>query len=212
MFQSEYVNGRLSLEQMTRILRDQGFTIIGFNHIYNDEDVFAIITELKLSNMTDKSKCFTYVDRNYRLVFLHEDLTKEEKLLVLAHEEGHIFCDHFSHSPIIGKNVAEEYEANEFAHYVLNPSILLRIASLIMGHVRITTVILIMLVLFIVGSVGITHIIKEKSYYGEYYVTISGNKYHEKDCIFIKNKNNVRRMTIDEFKSGMYEACRVCLP
>lgn len=212
MFHSEYVKGRLSLEQITRILRDQGFTIIVFNHIYNDKDVFEIITELKLSNMTDKSKCFTYVDRNHRLVFLHEDLSKEEKLLVLAHEEGHIFCEHFSHSPIIGKNVAEEYEANEFAHYVLNPSILSRTAALIMRHIRITAAILVMLALFIAGSVGITHCIKEKSYYGDYYVSISGNKYHEKDCIFIKNKNNVRRMTIDEFKSGVYEACRVCLP
>ena len=41
---------------------------------------------------------------------------------------------------------------------------------------------------------------------------MQGNKYHEKDCIFVKDKTNVHRMTEEEFESGEYEPCRICLP
>ena len=53
---------------------------------------------------------------------------------------------------------------------------------------------------------------KEKHYYGTYYITESGNKYHERNCIFVKDKTNIRRMTVEEFESGEYEPCAICLP
>lgn len=211
-FRSQYTKGQLTLDGIKEVLRDQGYTIVEFNHIFNDEDVATVIDELHLSSMTDKSKGFTYVDRNHRLVFLHEDLSKEEKLLVLAHEEGHIFCEHFHHSPIIGVDVEEEYEANEFAHYILNPPAASKAGELIKRHKRITIAVAIALVFCLIGGIGWSHVAKERTYYGEYYVTSSGNKYHEKDCIFVKNKTDVRRLTEEEFESGEYEACQVCLP
>lgn len=211
-FLLRYISERLTLERMVSILRDQGFTLVQFNNIYNDEDVSAIITELKLSDMTDKLKGFTYVDKNHRLVFLHEDLSKDEKLLVLAHEEGHIFCEHFGHSAIIGKDVAEEFEANEFAHYILNPTIPEKSVSFIKRHKIISIAVITVIALGIFGCFGISQLIKEESYYGEYYVTSTGNKYHEEDCIFVKNKTNVHRLTKEEFESGEYEPCQICLP
>ena len=53
---------------------------------------------------------------------------------------------------------------------------------------------------------------KEQSYYGEYYLTESGNKYHKEECIFIKDKTNVQRITVKEFESGEYAPCKMCLP
>lgn len=53
---------------------------------------------------------------------------------------------------------------------------------------------------------------QDKKYYGNYYITESGQKYHEAGCIFVKDKDNVHRMTIDEFESGNYEPCQICLP
>ena len=211
-FRSQYIKEQLTLDGIKEVLRNQGYTIIEFNHIFNDEDVATVIDELHLLSMIDKSKGFTYVDRNHRLVFLHEDLSNEEKLLVLAHEEGHIFCKHFHHSPIIGVDVEEEYEANEFAHYILNPSVISEVGEQIKRHKRVTIAVAIVLVFCLVGGIGWSHIAKERTYYGEYYVTSSGNKYHEKDCIFVKNKTDVRRLTEEEFESGEYEACQVCLP
>ena len=182
-FRSQYIKEQLTLDGIKEVLRNQGYTIIEFNHIFNDEDVATVIDELHLLSMIDKSKGFTYVDRNHRLVFLHEDLSNEEKLLVLAHEEGHIFCKHFHHSPIIGVDVEEEYEANEFAHYILNPSVVSEVGEQIKRHKRVTIAVAIALVFCLVGGIGRSHIVKERTYYGEYYVTSSGNKYHEKDCM-----------------------------
>ncbi len=53
---------------------------------------------------------------------------------------------------------------------------------------------------------------QQKNYYGEYYITDTGHKYHRADCIFVKNKENVRRLTEEEFFSGDYEPCEMCLP
>jgi hypothetical protein len=54
--------------------------------------------------------------------------------------------------------------------------------------------------------------IQSRSYYGEYYVSKSGTKYHEKDCMTIKGRSNVRRLTEKDYYSGDYEPCHVCLP
>lgn len=51
-----------------------------------------------------------------------------------------------------------------------------------------------------------------KHYYGELYITSTGNKYHEKDCIFVKHKDNVERLKIEQFENGEYEPCDICLP
>lgn len=59
-----YTSERLTLERIVFILRDQGFTFMEFNIIYNDKDVSATIKEMKLSDMIDKSNGFTGVDKN----------------------------------------------------------------------------------------------------------------------------------------------------
>ena len=48
---------------------------------------------------------------------MNESLTDQEKILVMAHEEGHYYCGHKSGNKAI--SAVEEYEANEFAHYLL---------------------------------------------------------------------------------------------
>ena len=46
------------------------------------------------------------------------------KLYALAHELGHIFCNHFSTNSQSVSSVKEEREANEFAHYMLHPDLI----------------------------------------------------------------------------------------
>ena len=55
------------------------------------------------------------------LVFLSENISTTEKLYVLAHEVGHIFCGHLKDGTM-RCSVEEEYEANEFAHMLCPPS------------------------------------------------------------------------------------------
>lgn len=211
-FLNEYRLNEVTLGDLRRIITSQGYTIVEFNHIFNDEYVTALIDALHLDEMVEKAKGFTYADQQRRLVFLHEDLSDNEKLLVLAHEEGHIYCDHFSSVPVIGRDVVEEHEANEFTHYILNRSIAGRIGGFIKERKKLCGTIAIVLAVCIIGLLIFNAVQKERSYYGEYYITASGNKYHEEKCIFVKDKTNIHRMTVEEYESGDYEPCGICLP
>ena len=114
----------ITYDKLRVVSENIGYTVIEFNNVFNDNNVETVIKNLKLEEVVQKSRGFTYVDKNYRLIFINEDLTKDEKIIVLSHEIGHVICKHFSSHHIIGNDVKEEYEANEFSHYLLNQNII----------------------------------------------------------------------------------------
>lgn len=211
-FIKEFDVRELSYGTLKKVVEKQGYTVVEYNHIFNDEEVSKLIEALKLSDNIIRSRGFTYADQNHRIVFVHEDLSDAEKVVVLAHEAGHIYLGHMSSTPIIGRDVQEEHEANEFSHFLLNPGKLDKASSWIHRHKTAAILTVVVLVVLITGGIVLSKIETEKSYYGEYYITESGTKYHEKDCIFVKGKANIHRMTIEEFESGEYEPCGICLP
>ncbi len=190
----------------------QGYTVVEYSHLSNDEIVSSLINALNLSENICNSKGFTYADQNQRIVFIHEDLSDAEKLVVLSHEAGHIYLGHMSSAPIIGRDVQEEYEANEFAHFLMNPGKWDKIIASVRRHKVATILIAICLVVIVVAGAIFSQIEKEKQYYGEYYITSTGNKYHDKDCGYVKGKDNIEQLTIEQYESGEYEPCGVCLP
>ena len=211
-FKKKYRLNEITEETICSTLEKQGYTTIYFNAILNDGNVEQIISNLNLEDTITRHKGFTYSNDKYRLVFINEDLSSEERLMILAHEEGHIFCEHMNCSPIIGQDVRQEHEANEFAHYLLYPDNAERIKSALRNRKK-TLISICACLLFIAIGVAIFSFVKsEPSYYGSYYVTTSGNKYHEKGCIFVKNKDNIRILTKEELESGEYEPCQICLP
>ena len=115
-FRKKYGLLNPSLDEMKNIIRSQGYSIVEFNAIFNDEDVALIIENLRLDNLISERKGFTYADSKNRLVFVHEDLSVDEKLSVLLHEEGHIFCGHIEENTYLGRDIQQEVEANEFAY------------------------------------------------------------------------------------------------
>ena len=119
-FRKEYKINKLTASALSEILTKQGYTVVNFNSLYNEPDVAELINTLNLSDFVKERKGFTYADSNHRIVFVNEDLSEQEKLLVLLHEEGHIYCGHLTEKSIIGRDVIQEYEANEFVHYMLN--------------------------------------------------------------------------------------------
>lgn len=201
-----------SYESMSNIAESLGYLIVEFNFIYNEEHVSVLIEKLKLDDAILREKGFTYVDSKHRLIFVNEDLSNDEKLMVLTHELGHIVCNHFSHINIIGLDVQEENQANEFAHYILVPEWNERIIRGIRSNRKQAIVASIAVILIIFVGILSIYSFHEKKYYGEYYITESGQKYHEKECIFVKDKDNVHRLTEDEFETGDYEPCQICLP
>lgn len=202
----------ISFISLTKVIEDLGYTIIQYNNLINSDDVAIIINNLNLQDIVSCSRGFTYVGANYRLVFIHEDLSDEEKMLVLAHELGHIVCKHLKSDSIIGNDVKEEYEANEFAHYLLHQTCFTKIKNCIIIKKKASIGILFLLIFIVVGAVlGICYR-KQQSFYREYYITISGKKYHREECIYVKDKITVERLTKEDFEAGTYQACRVCLP
>ena len=206
-FKKKYQLKAINSAVLCETLEKQGYTVVEFNAIENPTDVAALIEALNLQEQIIVSKCFTYQNDKYRIVFLHEDLNDEERTIVLAHEEGHIWNDHMSADSILGKDIIQEYGANEFAHYLLKDKT---------GKNKRTKLIAAICALVILAGAGTGIAIKQnydKAVYTEnLYRTETGGKYHVRDCMYIKDKTDVYRLTQEEFDSGEYEPCEACMP
>ena len=131
--------------------------------------------------------------------------------MVLAHEEGHIFLNHLSNNNVVGQDVKDEYNANEFAHFLLKSKHKSSIRNVIGDYRGAIITFVIILAVFVVGIL-LTAKSSSDSLPGEYYVTDTGKRYHKADCVFVKNKSNVHLMTEEEYAAGKYTPCQVCLP
>ena len=206
---NEYHISRPTLDNIIFILDSNGFEIIDYgtndNKIYSD----VIINQLALSSLKINKGAWTYINGDLKIIFVYEDLSQDEKAYVLAHELGHIVCGHFSDEN--ANSASEEKEANEFAHYFLNPHTVIRAKSTIFGHKNF--LILFLIVIVVISAVTVSGVLlsKEHKYHEHFYITDSGEKYHRKNCVAIEGKQK-HRLTEEEYDSGRYEACRLCLP
>ncbi|HBL41365.1 MAG TPA: hypothetical protein DDY98_07310 [Ruminococcaceae bacterium] len=212
IFQKKYRLNAINRDALLSVFREQGYTLIPFHAAHNQADVAQVIENLNLMELVSVSNGFTFVNERFRLVFVNEDLSDEEQLIVLAHEEGHIFLQHIQSQSILGQDVMQEHEANEFAHFLLHPSGSEKGKRWIALHKKAVCVMAACLMLVAIGTSAFVLTTKADSYYGNFYITETGKKYHKKDCIYVKNKKNIHRMTKEEFESGEYDACKVCLP
>lgn len=175
-FIKKYHIRKVSYVSLREIAEQLGYILIEFNRVYNQEDVGVLIQNLDLGNIISSSRGFTYTNQECRLIFIHEDLNENEKMLVLLHELGHIICGHLAAQSIIGQDVKEEYEANEFVHYILHPGFGQTANNILWYHKRaiIVAMLIIISVSFVIGTGAVIR--KENTYYGEYYITTTGDK------------------------------------
>ena len=87
-----------------------------------------------------------------------------------------------------------------------------RIKGFAFRHKKVVIVASFIMVTMIIGTIAVMISNKERSYYGNYYITETGSKYHIEGCSYIKDKTNIHRMTVEEYESGKYEPCDRCLP
>lgn len=211
-FLKEYKLQKLSFERMAEIIRSQGYKIIRYGKAYNEENIEVLINGLELNGYVQAYSAFTYTDDKYRLVFLEDSISDKEALILLTHEEGHIYNGHFGETVIAGKNTTDEYEANEFTHYVLNPTKISKATTFVSTHKLISIIISVFLVLIIGGSIATPLVLKQQSYYGNYYATPTGTRYHKETCFYVKDKTTKRRVTKEDMETRKLEPCKVCLP
>lgn len=203
--QGQYRLTRPKLDDIVAIITERGYEIIDFEP---ESEALTLLTgELALTPDILSQNAFVYQRGGVRLVFIKISLTSEEKLYVLAHELGHIVLGHTTNG---SSSIAEEYEANEFVHYLLNPSLMLQGRVGIRNHTRASIALLIIAVLLVVGVVVANYWIDKTKYAGEYYVTPYGTKYHRRECSVIRDRTNLKKLTVEEFDD--YDPCKLCLP
>lgn len=204
-FQRKYGIDKINSKVLQSIIEAQGYRFIEFNGISDTKEVQTLINLLGLQQRVLSSKCFAFHNEHYRLLFIHEDLNDEERTIVLAHEEGHIWNDHLDRTGSIYDDVKQEFEANEFAHYLLKDTSAEKRKRWFIACMA-----------FIVIGVMLGIFLKEKhdlvTYTENLYITEAGTKYHRKDCVYTRDRKDVHRMTLAEFNTGEYEACEVCFP
>ena len=204
--------GCTSAQAVKDALARQGYTVVPFNGVCDEAPTATILRSLRLQEYARTGKGFTYADGSYRLVFVHEDLSDREQLLVLLHEQGHILCGHMGATAIMGQDVLQEHEANEFAHHVLHPGPLFRFSQWSRRHKKalIAAVVSILVLCIAVGTCVGLHVHKRNA--ETFYITNTGSKYHERDCIYVKNKSDVTAMSRQELEEQGYTPCDVCHP
>ena len=208
----QYRAGAVTEGGLRRAIRDRGFTVVEFLPDGNPDDVDQIISSLDLLEYVDRCLGFTYSDAAVRLVFVRADLSPRDKTIVLAHEAGHIVCGHITAHPVCGSSAAEELEASEFAGLVLRESRLEKIRYALSAH-RTAVLSAVAAAALLAGLLcWVLHERNERLYYGEYYITEHGGRYHNLDCRIVRDRKNIRRMTVEEYQSGEYTPCHVCLP
>ena len=208
----EYGISKVTLENLIYIIEDQGFEIIEYSQRDRSDSVWTVLNTLNLTAYAESGKAFAYKCGKSKLLFVCEEMTSDEKLYALAHEEGHIIFGHLCNGACGGNAVEEEYVANEFAHYLLHPPLFLKFVTTVKSNKKkVLWIAIIALALAVIIPLTV-NVIQSRSYYGEYYVSESGTKYHEKECMTIKDRSNIRRLTEKDYYSGDYEPCHVCLP
>ena len=211
-FRKEYKIKRLSYARLAEIIRSQGFKIIRYGRAYNDESVEVLINALELGGYIRAYSAFTYADSRYRLVFLADNISEEEALFLLAHEEGHIYNGHLGKAVITGKSITDEYEANEFAHYILGPTAGEFISGFFTQHKVLLIVAGIIAVLAVCSAVISPNVLRRQAAAGSYYATPSGEKYHRAECIMIRDKSTKKQVSGEEIQKRKLEPCKICLP
>ena len=165
-----------------------------------------LFQELSLGDAVCTQDAFLYMNRNVKLLFLKDSLDAEEKKFAAAHEPGHIVCGHRQTQP----SVKEEYEANEFVYYFLNPSPEIRLRNMLTRHKWRTVAVFLATAIMIAGGIiAYNAVLNEK--YSQYYATTLEKKYHLRNCTQINGKTNLRRLIKEELASGNYEPCGTCL-
>lgn len=193
-----------TLEDIIFLVGEKGYEIIDFEP--GSTSAENLFRELSLDEAVCSQDAFLYTNHDVKLLFLKDTLDAEEKRVAAAHGLGHIVCGHSQTRP----SVKEEYEANEFVHYFLNPSARLRFRNMTARHKWRSVAIVLAIAIIVAGGIFIYRSVIDQKY-SSYYVTSFGKKYHLRNCVQINSKTNIRRLTKEELATGNYEPCDTCL-
>ena len=180
----------LTVGDIKNLCKDYGYDVVE----YGSPSSMHLMDELGIR----PAQALTYCQGSIHLVFVDRSLDDNEKRLVLAHELGHIVSGHLFNPGEKDYNIQQEYEANEFAHYLMNPGKITQLSVWLLRRWKIIAA--------VAAAVLIGVFVWENIDVG-YYVTKTGTKYHRRNCEYVKGKWDVKRI----FNVDGYEPCSVCI-
>ena len=194
------LHGRADLRALIKFLQKTGYTVIFFSDTENIE----LLSRLDLFEYSKGKNAFTVQGKNLKAVFLRKDCSEYERLCAIAHETAHIILGHLNKSDIERNPRSEEMEAEAFAYIVLNykrnfvfPAALIAFAIICLGVMFLSTN---------NPSSPVSTVSQEEAVY----ITPSGKRYHQKTCIYTKDKN-CTALTLSEARKT-HSPCKVCIP
>lgn len=226
-FVKQYELTEISGESLESSLEKQGYTLIEYSKITNQPDVETLLSAIGLKAFSLGVRAFYYRDENMRLVFIEENLSDNERLLLLSHELGHILCDDI-HSGKDRADIYRERSAAEFSHYLLDGSVPIRLFMFRKRNAKaIAAVAAALLLVLCVSAVAVVlnvgadspgqsasvspqKQISDSSGEEVFYVTARGTKYHYKDCPTI-DSSELQKLAKSECDRLGYDACKVCI-
>lgn len=186
----------------------RGFTLVEYNRTSNDRDITTLLNALHLSEYAAQHAAFTYADANLRIVFLQENLSEQERQILLSHELGHVCCHHLESAHPTLTGVVEEQEANEFAGRLITYNKRCRLIRKALLGIAVLCCVAVLTVFLLRGSNHNTTRTLPGS--DEVCLTHSGECYHQSDCTFVQGKDNIIYVTLDEAESSGYKPCQFC--
>lgn len=207
---------RITYVKLKDIIKSQGFIIKEFRDA-------SELTDETLRDYAAHYNCFAFIGSDKKMVFINAALSERDKLVLLLHEEGHIYNEHFT--GITGvihlTNTQFEKTANDFCTATLKYSgKLSSLAFYIMVGAFVCSVSALTLMrpdTNISNTIIVKNIENEtqapahsEEYTQTVYYTSGGEVYHlSKECRYLSNSKEILQGTIRE--SGKKRCCEGCL-
>lgn len=200
---------KATLDNIVYIAAQLGFETIDFDRTTREFAKGDFADNEALAQLAMANDAFLVVDNYGKRIYVYERLVENDKLYALAHELGHIVCNHTRYGTLGKSTFAEEREANDFAYALLNPPVQIRIRGWLVEHKAASVIIIIAMCLAICAPF-VYRFVEQKMYHDDYYVTDGGEKYHKVNCFYIQG-HETHRLTEEDFYSGKYEPCKICI-
>ncbi len=217
------INAEVTFQNLMQYVKSLGISVF----YYSQGEEVIKQNDLELEALVNESFIYNDKEDTTKAIFIKDEA--ENKLFLLAHELGHYI---FSHGP--GKTSEEEYIANDFARLLLGITTDKEEIKRKKVHKKVIVVLgTLVLVSFtlsyylgnnvptqqqeqIINSVpAVTEQpepdVPANTTEQTYVLTRTGDKYHLPSCYYVRDKNDLVEITLEEAEKGGYEPCKVCI-
>lgn len=228
---AKIINFPIGLTEIKQIVQQSGW------EIYSYKDAVEIIDSYKLQEMVEKNDSFASNIGNRIVILYNSDISQLDLPYILAHEIGHIVLGHLNDADDIGDIYAKERDCGYFADELLkyNPDNFIHKFIHKIGIFGGISTVLVALGICIftffgensdnspqisevdVNSVSVTEsefTSKTVAETGDdtlaVYITQYGEKYHIEGCRYIKDKDDLLKISVEEAERAGYEPCEIC--